>query len=262
MLTISRLARYAGVTVRAVRHYHRLGLLPEPERTVSGYRSYGAEAVVLLRRIKVLADAGVPLARVRELADADPQTLREVAAEIDQELADRIAALQDTRAQLARVASGQDPYLPPVVMELAQQLRELGLSERSMALQREGWLLAITLYPHRIGEWIATQRWMLGDPDYREVMIMSDQAHDWPVDDPRIAEIARRTLDFMGKVPPEAVAFTGDDDTVAFELVTHFKTDGSPAWARVVELVQAGLAQRGHPTPFGSGEPGEMSTND
>ncbi len=261
MLTISRLARYAGVTVRAVRHYHRLGLLPEPERTAAGYRSYGAEAVVALRRIKILADAGVPLARVRELADADPQTLRAVAAEIDQELADRIAALQNTRAELARVASGQDPYLPPVVLELSQQLRELGLSQRSMALQREGWLLAVTLYPHRIGEWIATQRRMLDDPDYREVMIMADQAHDWSVDDPRIEEIARRTLDFIGRVPPEAVAFAGDDDAVAFELVTHFKTDGSPAWARVVELVQRGLAERGHPPWSGSGAPGQMSTN-
>jgi DNA-binding transcriptional MerR regulator len=39
MLTISRLAAYAGVTVRALRHYHQIGLLPEPERDHSGYRS-------------------------------------------------------------------------------------------------------------------------------------------------------------------------------------------------------------------------------
>ena len=32
MLTISQLASYAGVTVRAVRHYHQVGLLPEPAR--------------------------------------------------------------------------------------------------------------------------------------------------------------------------------------------------------------------------------------
>ena len=45
MLTISQLASYAGVTVRAVRHYHARGLLPEPERDASGYRRYGAQAV-------------------------------------------------------------------------------------------------------------------------------------------------------------------------------------------------------------------------
>jgi DNA-binding transcriptional MerR regulator len=37
MLTISQLAAYSGVTVRAVRHYHAKGLLPEPERDDSGY---------------------------------------------------------------------------------------------------------------------------------------------------------------------------------------------------------------------------------
>ena len=42
MLTISQLATYAGVTVRAVRHYHHVGLLPEPSRDGSGYRTYGA----------------------------------------------------------------------------------------------------------------------------------------------------------------------------------------------------------------------------
>ena len=65
MLTISQLAAYAGVTVRAVRHYHQIGLLPEPERDHSGYRTYDAAAVVRLIRIRTLADAGVPLARVQ-----------------------------------------------------------------------------------------------------------------------------------------------------------------------------------------------------
>ena len=66
MLTIGQLAAYAGVTVRAVRHYHAKGLLPEPIRDPSGYRRYDAAAVVELIRIKTLAEAGVPLlARAR-----------------------------------------------------------------------------------------------------------------------------------------------------------------------------------------------------
>ena len=44
MLTIGQLASYTGVTVRAVRHYHQIGLLPEPDRDASGYRRYGATA--------------------------------------------------------------------------------------------------------------------------------------------------------------------------------------------------------------------------
>jgi DNA-binding transcriptional MerR regulator len=71
MLTIGEVASYAGVTVRAVRHYHAKGLLPEPKRDHSGYRRYDAAAVVELIRIRTLAEAGVPLARVRELLQAD-----------------------------------------------------------------------------------------------------------------------------------------------------------------------------------------------
>ena len=62
LLTISQLAAYVGVTVRTVRHYHRLGLLPEPERDHSGYRRYGADDVIMLKRVSTLARSGVPLA--------------------------------------------------------------------------------------------------------------------------------------------------------------------------------------------------------
>ena len=50
LLTISQLASYAGVTVRAVRHYHARGLLPEPKRDSSGYRRYQAQAAIDLIR--------------------------------------------------------------------------------------------------------------------------------------------------------------------------------------------------------------------
>ena len=66
-LTIGQLAEYVGVTVRAIRHYHQRGLLPEPPRDESGYRRYGAQAVLDLVRIKILSEAGVPLSRIDEL---------------------------------------------------------------------------------------------------------------------------------------------------------------------------------------------------
>ena len=92
MLTIGQLATYAGVTVRAVRHYHVKGLLPEPERDSSGYRRYGAAAVVELIKIRTLADAGVPLALVRELLVADDAEFNAAVADIDRVTA-RLAAL-------------------------------------------------------------------------------------------------------------------------------------------------------------------------
>jgi DNA-binding transcriptional MerR regulator len=83
MLTIGQLAAHAGVTVR---HYHAKGLLPEPERDASGYRRYDAKAVVDLIKIRTLADAGVPLARVEELLHADDAQFASAVAEIDERL--------------------------------------------------------------------------------------------------------------------------------------------------------------------------------
>ena len=82
MLTIGQLAAYAGVTVRAVRHYHQVGLLPEPERDASGYRRYGATAVVSLIKIRTLANAGVPLSQIGQLLEADAPAFAEAETEL------------------------------------------------------------------------------------------------------------------------------------------------------------------------------------
>ena len=100
MLTISQLAAYAGVTVRAVRHYHQIGLLPEPERDHSGYRTYDAAAVVRLIRIRTLAEAGVPLARVKELLDAGEEEFAAAVADIDRRLRADIRELQRHRERI------------------------------------------------------------------------------------------------------------------------------------------------------------------
>lgn len=63
-MRISEIAAAAGTTPRAVRHYHRLGLLPEPVRPDNGYRDYGMAELTRLMRIRWLADNGLPLGAV------------------------------------------------------------------------------------------------------------------------------------------------------------------------------------------------------
>jgi DNA-binding transcriptional MerR regulator len=82
-ITIGQLADYAGVTVKAVRHYHSRGLLEEPPRDSSGYRRYTAEHAIHLVKIKTLAEAGVSLARIKELLSDGPDRFAAAIAEID-----------------------------------------------------------------------------------------------------------------------------------------------------------------------------------
>ena len=65
------LADLAGVTVRTLRHYHQMDLLPEPPRAENGYRSYGALDLVRVLRIKRLASLGMPLQQVKHMLESE-----------------------------------------------------------------------------------------------------------------------------------------------------------------------------------------------
>ena len=67
----------AGVTLKTLRHYHKIGLLDEPARLENGYRDYGVSHVVRLLRIRQLARLGLPLARIKERLDAEGRVAME-----------------------------------------------------------------------------------------------------------------------------------------------------------------------------------------
>ncbi|MFF3642018.1 MerR family transcriptional regulator [Streptomyces sp. NPDC002564] len=100
-MRIGELAGIVGVTTRAIRHYHHLGLLPEPERRPNGYRAYGLRHAVALARVRRLTELGLGLAEVRDvLADDAGRELAEVLAELDEDLARQEAALRERRRRL------------------------------------------------------------------------------------------------------------------------------------------------------------------
>src|ERR1700730_12244254 len=150
MLTIGQLAAYAGVTVRAVRHYHQIGLLPEPERDASGYRRYGATAVVSLIKIRTLANAGVPLSQIGQMLEADASTFAEAVQRIDSHLREEIEPTRRRPEQGARLPAGDSLALPPEVISYLDRLREIGASERMVEGERDGWILVAARWPDRI----------------------------------------------------------------------------------------------------------------
>jgi DNA-binding transcriptional MerR regulator len=60
-------AKRAGVTIRALHHYDRLGLLKPSGRTTAGYRLYTDRDLVRLEQIVALKFIGFPLSQIREL---------------------------------------------------------------------------------------------------------------------------------------------------------------------------------------------------
>ena len=71
---IREFAELVGVTVRALHHYDRLGLL-KPKRTQTGYRVYGAKDLQVLEQIVALKFIGVPLNKIKHLLRRTPTDL-------------------------------------------------------------------------------------------------------------------------------------------------------------------------------------------
>jgi DNA-binding transcriptional MerR regulator len=244
MLTTSQLAAYAGVTVRAVRHYHAKGLLPEPERDYSGYRRYDAAAVVQLIRIRTLAEAGVPLSRVQELLAADETEFAAAVEEIDRRLRAGIRELQEHRRRIARLAAGDSLALPPEVVDYLDELRAGGVREALVEGERDAWILVAARWPEKISEFMADKLAQLEDPRTLQVYAVIGQLLEDGVDDDRLNDLA----DLLAELAEES-AQRGDleqqgetwSDDAFVALLDSFASEAHP----MIERLQKLMAERG-----------------
>ncbi|MFF4878595.1 MerR family DNA-binding transcriptional regulator [Micromonospora sp. NPDC000668] len=241
MLTIGQLAEYAGVTVRAVRHYHQIGLLPEPERDASGYRRYGAMAVVSLIKIRTLADAGVPLSQISRMLEADASTFADVVERIDSHLRDEIERLETSRKQIAQLAAGDSLALPPEVTSYLDRLREMGVSERMVESERDGWILVAARWPDRIPEVMSGKFAMLDDPQIvRLYRVLSEILDCDAGDDRRLEEAADIMAGLAEQAYASGEAGLGDlgHDDLPFDLLDALAVESDPRTERMVELMR------------------------
>ncbi|TVY09518.1 MerR family transcriptional regulator [Paenibacillus cremeus] len=108
-MRIGELARRAQVTIRTVRYYESIGLLPQGMREGSGQHYYTEDTLVRLRKIDQLKKLGLSLDEIREVVDfyfIDPSgvqskqkvlsLLRQYLAQTDQ----KINELQQFSAEL------------------------------------------------------------------------------------------------------------------------------------------------------------------
>lgn len=127
------IAELAGTSLRAVRHYHEVGLLPEPERRSNGYKQYGVAHLVRLLRIKRLVDLGFSLARIAELGEDDHHPT-DALRTVDAELAATIERLQRARMELGLILRHHVPADLPADLAQAAAAAPLSEADRSMVL--------------------------------------------------------------------------------------------------------------------------------
>jgi DNA-binding transcriptional MerR regulator len=237
MITIGQLATYAGVTIKAVRHYHKRGLLDEPPRDSSGYRRYTAQHAIDLVKIKTLAEAGVPLARIKDLRAAEPDQFGAAMAEIDRNLRERARELRRTRQRIARLSAGDRLFVSADVADYLDRLHELGVSRRSVQMERDGWILLRSASPKAAAVWFADKRDAIDDPEFVAIYLEYDAAFEWPADDPRLEALAGRAERWFVKRSGEVTSRKepAADPGIA-ELIASSTGSSSPAWDRLKEI--------------------------
>lgn len=145
MFKIGEFSRLTQVTVKALRHYDRLGLLPPAHiDPFTGYRSYSAAQLPRLNRILALKDLGLALEQISPFLDADlsPEQLRALLvikqSETRQRLEEEGGRLARIEARLRQLAEPVQPAYDVVVKRVEAQrvvsLRQTLLERTAIAV--------------------------------------------------------------------------------------------------------------------------------
>lgn len=237
-----------------MRHYHHLGLLPEPERLPNGYRDYGVRHAVSLARIRRLTELGLGLPEVRDvLADDEGRELAEVLEELDADLARQEAAIGERRAQLRvlldQARQGTLPAEGPLSPGLTELLSAFSPSGSATAAKdREHLTLIDSLAaPEERDRLIAALRPLAADPELtarvKELYVRLDDLADASPDDPRIRPLAD---EFAASVPEAVVDLFGgaSEATRDHPYGEALLADFAPAQEAVVRRLMERLADR------------------
>ncbi|MEV7831766.1 MerR family transcriptional regulator [Streptomyces subrutilus] len=251
-------AAFAGTTPRAIRHYHQIGLLPEPERGGDGRRRYGHDDMIRLLWIRKMAAAGISLDDMRA-AFTEARDIEEILSRLEDTLAAREAQSKRQRAAVQRLQEVGNPlgllselvtdrlsHLPPDALR-PSDLDALLVTERvfgplGAAIQASVFIVLAT------------------HPDLRtedDRLAAAEAALDDGADphDPRVEELAvqryaqhialEQAIEAAGLDAAEEKLFEsydadlkGEEDTrmSAFEAITKMPYDFSPARMRCMEL--------------------------
>jgi MerR family transcriptional regulator, thiopeptide resistance regulator len=136
--TVGELARLAGVTVRTLHHYDRIGLVRPSERTSAGYRSYDVRDLDRLQQVLFYRELGFPLDEVATLLD-DPDA--DPAAHLRRQHRLLRERLERTRAMVAAVEKEMEARQMGISLTPEERFEVFGdgFSEEYQAEAEERW---------------------------------------------------------------------------------------------------------------------------
>ncbi|MGW2248851.1 MerR family transcriptional regulator [Kitasatospora sp. NPDC001660] len=241
-ITISQAAAFVGVTVKTIRHYHQNGLVDEPRRDTSNYRRYGTAELLRLVQVRTLAGAGVPLAGIGAILDADPDEFAAALVDVEKSLTGRIDELIARREMLRRLAAGDRVLLPDRACALLDRMPGLGFSADDVTTAHDGLVLVRALMPEGFDDYLAQIEHGLDDPRHVAMVKLTWSAGNWDPDDPRIEELATEVAEHFVADPSLLPTLSGlrdsEDGDTRYELLTRHGEDERPGWTRLTALIE------------------------
>jgi DNA-binding transcriptional MerR regulator len=252
-VTIGGAAAFVGTTPRAIRHYHQIGLLPEPERGSDDRRRYGYEEMVQLLWIRRMADAGIALDDIRnafaaasDTADGDgdvTQTLDRLEASLVAKQAE--LELQRTAVQRMRQQGSRLGLLSDLVSDRLADLPEGALRQDDLDT-----LLVTERIFGELSASVQASRFiaLATHPELREEADRVDAAEQAlddtvAVDDPRVAEVAAERHAFetaLSTVIEDSGLAQADDERFdAWDEAHPVPDDGAGATCGTTSLTEA-----------------------
>jgi DNA-binding transcriptional MerR regulator len=194
-------AAFVGTTPRTIRHYHEIGLLPEPERGSDDRRRYGYEDMIRLLWIRKMADAGIALDDIRDAFADTPSAgvdgdhgIGDSLERLEETLVAQEAELRQQRAAVARMRTegSRMGLLSDFVTSRLKSLPEGSLRQADLDN-----LLVMERIFGPLGAAVNATRYiaLATHPDLREESDRVDAAEEAlddtvAVDDPRVAQVA------------------------------------------------------------------------
>lgn len=213
-LKIGEVARRTGLTVRTLRHYEEIGLLPGSSRTEGKQRIYGTRELERLQRIVALRQLGLGLDEIRGLLEHPEATPLQILERHLDAIDGRIADLTRLRDRLLTVTRSLRAGDEATVEELMTTLEMMTMVEKHYT-------------PDQL-KWLAERRAAIGDERIKEVEAA------WPV---LIDEVLAAIDDGVEPDEPRALAladrwrglvaeFTGGNAAIEGAVQRVWEQDG------------------------------------
>jgi hypothetical protein len=160
------------------------------------------------------------------------------------------------------LATGDSLALPPEVVGFLDRLRALGVDERIVQLERDGWIPLAARVPERVPEWIARKQKQIDGSCLIDFYRTLGQALDRADDHPLLTELADALAAYLMQLADECGEDYIDDadiepplaalmDALAFyttpparRLVELMEERGWTGWTKLRRVAGVGISSR------------------